>query len=150
MDNSQKTHRRALLSGLLGSLMAGTLPAAAAPRRAGEGAEAPSGPFLIQGVVKSVEGTVVTVKTADHGPGLTRGPGIRSRLVILGKSFAADISHAHYQAIDGTSASAPTIKAGDPVVMLVQPKAGENTTNVRAIAVTAALVIVNEQRPGGN
>lgn len=147
MDNSGKANRRAVIGGMLGSLVAGTLPVAAAPRRAGEGAESPNGPFLIQGTVKSVEGTVVTVKTADHGPGLTRGPGIRSRLVILGKSFAADTSHAHYQAVDGTTASAPPIKAGDPVVMLVQAKAGENTTNARAIPVTATLVIVNEQKP---
>ena len=78
-------------------------------------------PMLIQGRVTAVEGDVVAVKTPDHGPGLSHGPGIHSMLIALGKTYSVNIATAAYEAWDGTTMPGLKLKVGDSVVMVLKP-----------------------------
>ena len=78
-------------------------------------------PLLIQGRITAVDGDVVAVKTPDHGPGLSHGPGIHSMLIALGKTYSVNIATAAFEAWDGTTMPGIKLKVGDSVVMMLKP-----------------------------
>ena len=112
---------------LTGALMLGIMaPASAAP------SATPMAQQTITGKVLAVTASSLTVRTPDHGPGLSHGPGIHSMLIIAGKTLQIDLTHAAWRKMDGTGITRPHLAVGDPVTVYATP--GQNGT-YRATAV---------------
>jgi len=72
---------------------------------------------VIIGRVVAVSASLLTIRTPDHGPGLSHGPGIHSMLIIAGKTLQIDISHAAWHRLDGVMIVKPHILIGDEVTV---------------------------------
>jgi hypothetical protein len=75
-----------------------------------------SEPFVIQGRITGIQGTLVMVKTPDSYPG---GTGTHALFVIAGISFKVDISHARVLLPDGKQADKQPLTIGDRVLMVL-------------------------------
>ena len=105
--------------------------------------------FLLQGEVSSGNGALVTVKTANYGPGLSREAGIHSHAIALGRSYQVDLSRVKFQAVDGTAVANQGLRVGDKVVMLVNstPNSPQRVGGTTTFNYTAYEVIRNDQTP---
>ena len=105
--------------------------------------------FLLKGDITGVEGSLVVVKTADYGPGLSHEPGIHSRAIALGRSYLVDLARARFQATDGTAVPNRGLAAGDKVVMLVNSTPGvpQQIGNTTMFRYAVYEVIRNDQTP---
>ena len=75
---------------------------------------------LIQGSVLAVQESVITVKTPNYGPGLEHSSRPHSMLIVAGKTFHVDVSHALFETPDGRSQSrGQTPAVGDSVMVLL-------------------------------
>jgi hypothetical protein len=89
--------------------------------------QAPSAePFVIQGRITGIQGTVVTVKTPDGYPG---GPGGHPQFVIAGPSFKVDVSRARILFPDGKQADKLPLGVGDRVLMVLRAADSESPSN---------------------
>lgn len=75
-----------------------------------------SEPFVIQGRITSIQGTVVMVKLPDGFPG---GPGGHPQFVTAGSLFRADVSHARVLLPDGKQNDKQPLAVGDRVLMVL-------------------------------
>jgi hypothetical protein len=79
---------------------------------------ASSEPFVIQGRITGVQGTLVTVKLPDGYPG---GQGSHAQFVTAGPTFRVDVSHARVLLPDGRQADKLPLAVGDRVLMVLTP-----------------------------
>jgi hypothetical protein len=106
---------------------------------------ASSTPFVIQGRITALEGTLLTLKTPDDYPG---GRGAHAQFVIAGSSFRVDISRARVLLPDGRRADKLPLAVGDRVLMVLSGPDSESPAPGSPGSVVHFASIVERLAPG--